>query len=95
MINKTLLNNLARIFLSCGQISSRLVVPSQRNERSKVYNLNEMPCIITSAFAECINTIIENNSNILENIILNKRSVIITLIQKFYNNITFYFINVS
>jgi hypothetical protein len=40
------LNNLARIFLSCGQISSRLVMSSQRYERSKMYNLNEMSVYI-------------------------------------------------
>jgi hypothetical protein len=45
-INKTLSNNLAKIDLSCGRISSKLVASFQRYDRSKMYNLNEMPCII-------------------------------------------------
>jgi hypothetical protein len=44
-INKTLSNNLANIDLSYGQISSKLVAFFQRYDRSKMYNLNEMPCI--------------------------------------------------
>ena len=44
------MNNLAKVALSCGQISLRLVVSSQRYDCSKMYNLNEMPCIYDDIF---------------------------------------------